>query len=369
MTGNTGNSSRSDGGRQRSSPATIDPAELAARVRAGKTRAIARAVTIVESDDPAREALVDLLHPHTGRARVIGVTGPPGAGKSSLIDRLIGEFRGAGDRVAVIAVDPTSPFSGGALLGDRLRMGRHATDPGVYIRSMATRGHGGGLALATGEAISVLDAARFDPIIVETVGVGQSEVEIISLADVILVVIVPGAGDEIQALKAGIMEIGDIYVVNKADRDGAEELAATLTAALRMEDKEPRVRLTSATEDTGVTALADEILATMQEHRATGELARRRSDRKAAALERIALATLRRRLDDAGLFPAHGVDLPEDLRDTSTPYRLVRERLGALLPELRPEGAGGGDGVTESDAPHHSGRRGEGPPHEQEEES
>ena len=311
--------------------------DLAARVRAGKTRAIARAVTIVESDDPAREVLIDLLHPHTGTARVIGVTGPPGAGKSSLIDRLIGEFRGGGDRVAVVAVDPTSPFSGGALLGDRLRMGGHAKDPGVYIRSMATRGHGGGLALATGEAISVLDAARFDTIIVETVGVGQSEVEIISLADVILVVIVPGAGDEIQALKAGIMEIGDIYVVNKADRDGAEELAATLKAALRMEEREPRVQLTSATENDGIPALVDAILATIREHRTNGELARRRSDRKAAALERIALATLRRRLDAAELFPAHGADLPEELRNTSTPYRLVRERLGKLLPELRPE--------------------------------
>jgi LAO/AO transport system ATPase len=176
------------------------------------------------------------------------VTGPPGAGKSTLIDQLVRQFRHDGNQrrgdgssaVAVIAVDPTSPFTGGALLGDRLRMGSHAGDRKVFIRSMATRGHGGGLALATGEAILVLDAAGFDTIIVETVGVGQSEVEIISLADVILVVIVPGAGDEIQALKAGIMEIGDIYVVNKADREGADELAATLQAALRMEDKPSR---------------------------------------------------------------------------------------------------------------------------------
>lgn len=310
-------------------------AALAEGVRAGKVRSIARAITIVESDDPRREELIDLLHPWTGRARVIGVTGPPGAGKSSLIDRMITALRRGGtpaaERVAVIAVDPTSPFSGGALLGDRLRMGGHAGDAGVYIRSMATRGHGGGLALASGEAISVLDAAGYSPIIVETVGVGQSEVEIISLADVILVVVVPGAGDEIQALKAGIMEIGDIYVVNKADRDGAEELAATLNAALRMEDKEPRIQLTSATDGSGVGDLVGRIHDTIEEYRQSGELDRRRSDRKAAALERIAMATLRRRLEEADLFPRHGAELPEELRNTPSPYRLVRERLAGLI--------------------------------------
>jgi len=332
----------------------LDLSDLAARVRAGRIRAVARAITIVESDDPAREELIDLLEPHTGRADVIGVTGPPGAGKSSLIDRMIGELRQGGSRrggrpraggssssggeerrgrVAVVAVDPTSPFSGGALLGDRLRMGRHHADPGVYIRSMATRGHGGGLGLATGEAITVLDAAGYETIIVETVGVGQSEVEIISLADVILVVVVPGAGDEIQALKAGIMEIGDIYVVNKSDRDGADELAATLKAALRMEDTEPRIVLTSATESRGIDELVREFTDTMAVYRESGERARRRSDRRAAALERIALATLRRRLDEAGLFPAHGRDLSEELRNTTQPYRLVRERLRRLLPE------------------------------------
>jgi LAO/AO transport system kinase len=336
---------------------------------------VARAITIVESDDPAREELIDLLQPHAAGADVIGVTGPPGAGKSSLIDRMISELRGTGaargggsgrgdpggtgspgapgGSVAVVAVDPTSPFTGGALLGDRLRMGRHHADPGVYIRSMATRGHGGGLGLATGEAITVLDAAGYDTIIVETVGVGQSEVEIISLADVILVVIVPGAGDEVQALKAGIMEIGDIYVVNKADRDGADELAATLKAALRTEEAEPRIALTSATENRGVAELVGEVRKTMAAYRESGERARRRSDRKAAALERIALATLRRRLDEAGLFPAHGRDLPEELRNTTEPYRLVRERLRRLLPESSGDAAQS-DGAASPEA---AGRR------------
>ncbi len=314
---------------------------LADRVRAGKVRAIARAITIVESDDPAREELIDLLYPHTGGARIVGVTGPPGAGKSTLIDQLVRELRRPGDgssgggSVAVIAVDPTSPFTGGALLGDRLRMGRHAGDSKVFIRSMATRGHGGGLGLATGEAILVLDAAGFETIIVETVGVGQSEVEIISLADVILVVIVPGAGDEIQALKAGIMEIGDIYVVNKSDREGADELAATLQAALRMEDKEPRIEQTVAADGAGVRELVTRILDTLEEQRASGELARRRSDRRAAALERIAMATLRRWLDEAALFPKRGVDLPEEVRETTSPYHLVRDRLAELLPHLK----------------------------------
>jgi len=193
---------------------------LADRVRAADARAIARAISLVEDGAPAANALIAALHASGGRAYLIGVTGPPGAGKSTLVDRMTHELRAAGRRVGVIAVDPSSPFTGGAVLGDRVRMQAHANDEGVFIRSMATRGHLGGLARATGDAASVLDAAGFDPVIIETVGVGQGEVDIVRTADVSIVVAVPGAGDEVQAIKAGIMEIGDVFAINKADREG-----------------------------------------------------------------------------------------------------------------------------------------------------
>ena len=203
---------------------------LAAGVLAGDPRAVARAMSLVEDETPAGVRLLQSIFSRTGRAQLIGVTGPPGAGKSTLVDRLTGEFRQEGREVGVIAVDPTSPFTGGAVLGDRVRMGRHFSDPGVFIRSMATRGVHGGLSRTTGDAALILDAAGKHTIIIETVGVGQGEVEIAAAADVSVVVLVPTSGDAIQALKAGVMEIADIFVVNQSDRDGADRLVETIAS-------------------------------------------------------------------------------------------------------------------------------------------
>jgi len=200
----------------------------------GDARAIARAISIVESEVPEAAALVGEIFKHTGRAYLVGVTGAPGTGKSTLVDALTTHIRGEGLSVGIIAVDPTSPFTGGAILGDRVRMTGHAADPGVYIRSMATRGHLGGLSRATSDVALVLDAAGKDVVLIETVGVGQDEVDIVRTADISIVVVVPGAGDDVQALKAGIMEIGDIFVVNKADREGADRAAQAIAANLSL---------------------------------------------------------------------------------------------------------------------------------------
>jgi LAO/AO transport system kinase len=243
------------------SPGTL---ALAERVRAGDVRAIARAISLIEDDAPPAADVVRVLYPLTGRAYLVGVTGPPGAGKSTLVDRVTAGLRGRGQTVGVLAIDPTSPYTGGAILGDRVRMQTHAGDDGVFIRSMATRGHLGGLARATHEAAHVLDAAGKDWILIETVGVGQDEVDIVRTADVSIVTLVPGTGDEVQALKAGIMEIADIFVVNKADREGADRLVGSIEAMLSLEefapgDWRPPVIRTQATTGAGLADLLDAV--------------------------------------------------------------------------------------------------------------
>ncbi|HVG29238.1 MAG TPA: methylmalonyl Co-A mutase-associated GTPase MeaB, partial [Pyrinomonadaceae bacterium] len=230
------------------------------RILAGDARAVARAISKVEDGGEGAAGLMKSVFPHTGRALVVGITGSPGAGKSSLVDKLALLYRGRGERVGIVCVDPSSPFSGGAILGDRIRMQTLGLDPGVFIRSMATRGHLGGLARASVDAVSILDAAGYAKVIVETVGVGQDEVEIVKAADVSVVVLVPGMGDDIQAIKAGIMEIGDVFVINKADRDGVlrteKELEALLSLAHRPDMWSPPIVKTVATENKGIEELA-----------------------------------------------------------------------------------------------------------------
>jgi LAO/AO transport system kinase len=279
---------------------TTPPARLAERVLAGEIRAIARAISIVEDESEASALLVSTLFPHTGHAYLIGVTGPPGAGKSTLVDRLTTELRTAGHTVGILAVDPSSPFTGGAILGDRVRMQAHAGDPGVFIRSMATRGNLGGLARATNDAAIVLDAAGREFVIIETVGVGQDEVDIVRTADVSVVVLVPGTGDEVQALKAGIMEIADIFVVNKADREGADRMAAGVEAMLSLgsratEDWRPLVLKTEATTGAGVPELVQAI-DRFRSH-ASERLGQRRRERSEFRLREILAARFMARVD------------------------------------------------------------------------
>ncbi len=240
---------------------TPDPiTDLSERVLGGDPRAMARAISLVEDETAEGAALVGRLYGRAGRAYLVGITGAPGAGKSTLVDRLIAEIRRSGQTVGVIAVDPTSPFTGGAILGDRVRMSAHALDEGVFVRSMATRGHMGGLARATSDAAVILAASGKHVVVIETVGVGQDEVDIVGAADVSVVVLVPGTGDDVQALKAGIMEIADIFVVNKADREGADRVVQSVAANLSLQsfslsDWQPPILKTEATIGTGVAEL------------------------------------------------------------------------------------------------------------------
>ncbi|SEK34802.1 methylmalonyl Co-A mutase-associated GTPase MeaB [Streptacidiphilus jiangxiensis] len=279
----------------------IDVPALVAQAREGRPRAVARLISLVEGASPQLREVMAALAPLTGRAYVVGLTGSPGVGKSTSTSALVTAYRRQGKRVGVLAVDPSSPFSGGALLGDRVRMQEHATDPEVFIRSMATRGHLGGLAWSAPQAIRVLDAAGCDVVLVETVGVGQSEVEIAAQADTTIVLLAPGMGDGIQAAKAGILEIGDVYVVNKADRDGADATARELNHMLGLGearspgDWRPPIVKTVAAKQEGV----DEVVAALDKHHTWmsehGELAARRLRRAAQEVETIAVTALRER--------------------------------------------------------------------------
>jgi LAO/AO transport system kinase len=281
-------------------------------VRTGSARALGRLISWIENASPALPMIMKELAPDTGRAHVVGLTGAPGVGKSTTATSLVRSLRARGERVGVLAIDPSSPFSGGALLGDRVRMQEHALDPDVYIRSMATRGHLGGLAAATPQALRAFDAAGFDTVIVETVGVGQSELEVAQTADAILVLLAPGMGDGIQAAKAGILEIGDIFVVNKSDRDGAQALVRELRTMIALADRSPQdwkppIVRTVAYEHRGI----DDLLQAIDRFRAsqveTGRGQERRIARARREVESIALAKLRAE------FPLNGTAGLDDL--------------------------------------------------------
>jgi LAO/AO transport system kinase len=316
-----------------------DVPALVEGARAGDARSVARLISLVEDASPALREVAAALAPHTGSAQVLGLTGSPGVGKSTTTTALVRALRAQGKRVGVLAVDPSSPFSGGALLGDRVRMQDHAGDSGVYIRSMASRGHLGGLSWATPQALRVLDAAGCDVVLVETVGVGQSELEIASLADTTLVLVAPGMGDGIQAAKAGILEVADVFVVNKADRDGADQTVRDLRYMQSLGGRHseagawrpPICRTVASREtDNGVDVVLEKIDAHREWLESTGEGHRRRAERAAREIEAIALAALRERMGDVHGSAALGTLAEQVVAGRTDPYRAADELVASL---------------------------------------
>lgn len=323
----------------------MDASALAQKVLAGDRRAVARAISLVEDGSKELASLSEALYPRTGRAYTVGLTGSPGVGKSTVAEQLVRAARARERSVAVLAIDPTSPFSGGALLGDRLRMQAHATDPQVFIRSMAARGHLGGMALAAPEALRVLDASGKDLIIVETVGVGQAEVEVATATDTTLVVVAPGWGDYVQVSKAGILEIADVFVVNKSDREGAEEAARDLRSMLRMGQKlewTPPVVKTSAASGQGIDELWDAIEGHREHQETSGILQQKRSRRVVEEVKSMVALRLRDRT--SGFLEGDGQDpLMSDLAERRVdPYRAAE----ILLKRVSDRAAGAVDRPT-----------------------
>lgn len=315
--------------------------KLAQQILRQNTRAIARGISLIENETESaqKESLIDSLHTHCGHAMIWGITGPPGAGKSSLLDRFIERLRRQDKTVAVIAVDPSSPFSGGAILGDRLRMQKHATDDGVFIRSMASRGHLGGVAGATADAIKIFDAAGFDYVIIETIGVGQTEIEVMELSDIVLLVLVPGLGDEIQALKAGVMEIGNIFIINKKDLAGAERLKSEVEYVLGLQENDthtrPPVCMTSATQDEGIESALSVIFDYQENIRQNGQLSGRRKDRIEKELRHIANAKIMAAAERFLNIDRRLDNWVEDVfHKKVSPYKLLNRKIGEFLKEL-----------------------------------